>query len=83
MQHLTSKSNSLLSKIYGFFTIKRIAKDLEKSKSHFIVMDNLDQFPEGSVKFKYDLKFSEYNRQSLDLPSDANKIRDLFLSIDE
>ncbi len=48
-----------------------MTKDEEITKSHFIVMENLDMFQEGSVKFKYDLKFSEYNRQSLDLPSDA------------
>ncbi len=73
----------MLSKIFGFFTLKKVTKDEEITKSHFIVMENLDMFPEGSVKFKYDLKFSEYNRQSLDLPSDAKKIRDLYLSMDE
>lgn len=46
-------------------------------------MENLDLFPDGSVKFKYDLKFSEYNRKSLDSPSAASKIRDLFLSLDD
>lgn len=61
----------MLSKIFGFFTLKKVTKDEEITKSHFIVMENLDMFQEGSVKFKYDLKFSEYNRQSLDLPSDA------------
>jgi len=32
----------MLSKILGFFTLKKLAKDEQKSKSHFIVMENLD-----------------------------------------
>lgn len=82
-KHVTSQQETMLSKIFGFFTLKKVTKDEEITKSHFIVMENLDMFQEGSVKFKYDLKFSEYNRQSLDLPSDAQKIRDLYLSMDE
>lgn len=57
-RHVTSQQNTMLSKIFGFFTLKKVAKDEQHTKSHFIVMENLDIFPEGSVKFKYDLKFS-------------------------
>lgn len=46
-------------------------------------MQNLDFFPENSVIFRYDLKFSEVNRKHVDALSDIQIINDLLISNDE
>ena len=45
---------------------------------YFILMHNLDVFPESSVVFKYDLKFSEFNRKHCP-KSDALRIKQILL----
>ena len=45
-------------------------------------MHNLDIFPETALKFKYDLKFSEYNRKHLDT-SEIHNLKLLLLTLDE
>eukprot|EP00347_Sterkiella_histriomuscorum_P004969 403358396 len=76
--HLQENQKSLMAKIYGLFSLK-----IEnQSKVYFIIMQNLDIYPEHSVIFKYDLKFSEYNRQHLD-EQIADKYRHYLMKSDD
>jgi hypothetical protein len=61
--YVSDNKTTVLAKIYGFFSLKKDRQD----KVYFIIMHNLGVFPENSVAFKYDLKFSEYNRKNLEL----------------
>lgn len=45
-------------------------------------MHNLDVYPENSVIFKYDLKFSEFNRRHLD-SNDTDMIKRTLIKSDE
>jgi Phosphatidylinositol-4-phosphate 5-Kinase len=70
---------SLMARIYGLFCL-RIE---HTSKYYFIIMQNLDFFPERDVIFRYDLKFSEVNRKHVDALADLQVINDLLVSKDE
>ncbi len=60
-KYLCDNADTILAKIYGLFSLK-----INQSKKfYFIIMQNLDIYPESSVIFKYDLKFSEFNRNHL------------------
>ncbi len=58
-EYLSDNESTLLARIYGLFSV-RLRRGEEKM--YFMIMQNLDSFPKGSVIFKYDLKFSEFNR---------------------
>jgi hypothetical protein len=55
----------------------------ETSKYYFIIMQNIDFFPSSSVIFRYDLKFSEVNRQHVDTMADLQVIYELLVNQDE
>lgn len=69
----------IMARILGLFCM-RID---QTSKHYFIIMQNLDFFPQQSVIFRYDLKFSEVNRQHVDAIADLQVINDLLMSKDE
>lgn len=67
---------SILAKIYGLFCFRIEGLN----KFYFIVMQNLDYFPEDSVIFRYDLKFSEVNRKHVNAATDLVIINDYLMN---
>jgi Phosphatidylinositol-4-phosphate 5-Kinase len=61
-EFIVQNHNTLLAKIYGLFSLKFHNR---QAKMYFIIMQNLDIFQSGSVIFKYDLKFSQFNRKHM------------------
>jgi hypothetical protein len=59
--HVKSNKNTLLAKIFGLFSLKMFSIN----KLYFIIMENLEYDIGGDIAFKYDLKFSERNRQHI------------------
>ena len=41
-RHEKENGRTMLSKIYGFFTLKKVGQAEGTTKSHFMVMENLD-----------------------------------------
>jgi len=48
-------------------------------KFYFVIMQNLDFFKETDIVFKYDLKFSEVNRQSITNINDVCFVFEYFI----
>ena len=61
-EYIKDNETTVLAKIYGLFSLKLHNR---QDKLYFIIMQNLDIFTPGSVIFKYDLKFSEFNRKHI------------------
>ncbi|CDW81549.1 phosphatidylinositol phosphate kinase pipk5 [Stylonychia lemnae] len=77
-EYIKENRDSLLARIYGLFSLK-----IEnQSKVYFIIMHNLDIYPKDSVIFKYDLKFSEFNRRHLDF-NELDYYRTKLIKIDD
>ena len=77
-QYIKENQYCILARIYGLFSLKID----NQSKVYFIIMQNLDIFPKDSVIFKYDLKFSEFNRRHLDY-GELEFYRKKLLTMDE
>ena len=79
VDHLQTNPNTHMARIYGLFCLR-----IENaSKYYFIIMQNLDFFPNSSVIFRYDLKFSEVNRKHVDSSSDLLLISQMLVRKDE
>ena len=77
-EYLHDNPLSLLSKIYGLFSLKMP----QINKVYFIVMHNFDIFSEQKVVFRYDLKFSEVNRKHVETANDLMFIHKYLISKD-
>lgn len=51
-------------------------------KFYFIIMQNIDYFPDESVLFRYDLKFSEVNRKHVQTEADLKFIQQYMVNLD-
>ncbi|CDW91623.1 phosphatidylinositol 4-phosphate 5-kinase-like protein 1 [Stylonychia lemnae] len=74
--HIFKNEDTLLARILGMFSFKV----QNQKKQYFILMQNLDYLPSNKVIFRYDLKFSEVNRQKIVSEQILNTVIDILIN---